>query len=72
MRREKGRIWTRYDKVQQAEPTEVVSNLDGSLYAVLFNSNEGRHSHDLRLVYHSLINAGHKHFSSRRKWKNTK
>ena len=58
MRREKGRFWTRYDKVQQAEPTEVVSNLDGSLYAVLFNANEGLHSHDLRLVYHSLIDAG--------------
>ena len=40
MRREKGRFWTRYDKVQQAEPTEAVSNLDGSLYAVLFNANE--------------------------------
>lgn len=58
MKREKGRFWTRYDKVQQAEPTGSVSNLDGSLYAVLFNANEGRHSRDLRLVYHSLIDAG--------------
>ena len=58
MKREKGRFWTRYDEVQQAEPTEEVSNLDGSLYAVLFNANEGPHSHDLRLVYHSLIDAG--------------
>ncbi len=58
MRKEKGRIWTRYDKVQQAKPTEVVSNLDGSLYAILFNANEGPHSHDLKLVYHSLIDAG--------------
>ena len=58
MKREKGRFWTKYDKVQQAEPTEVVSNLDGSLYAILFNANEGAHSHDLRLVYHSLIDAG--------------
>lgn len=58
MRRENGRFWTKYDKVQQAEPTEVVSNLDGSLYAVLFNANEGRHSNDLRLVYHSLIDVG--------------
>ncbi len=58
MRRKKGRFWTQYDKVQQAEPTESVSNLDGFLYAVLFNAIEGPHSHDLRLVYHSLIDAG--------------
>lgn len=59
MRREKGRIWTRYDKVQQAELTEVVSNLDGSLYAVLFNSGEYKNdSKDIRLAYHSLIDSG--------------
>ena len=58
MRVESDRVETKFDKVQQAEPTEVVSNLDGSLYAVLFNANEGPHSHDLRFVYHSLIDAG--------------
>jgi len=58
MRIEKGRLWTRYNKIQQAEPTERVSNLDGSLYAVLFNANQGIHSRNLALVYHSLIDAG--------------
>lgn len=58
MRREKGRFLTRYDKVQKAEPTEVVSNLNGSLYVVIFNAREDRHSHDVRLVYHSLIDVG--------------
>jgi len=58
MRRKKGRFWTKYDNVQQAEPNEVISNLDGSLYAILFNANEGPHSRDLRLVYGSLIDAG--------------
>ena len=58
MRIESDREKTKFDKVQQAESTEVVSNLDGSLYAVLFNANEGPHSHDLRLVYHSLIDTG--------------
>jgi hypothetical protein len=57
MRREKGRLLTKYDKVQQKESTEEVSNLNGSLYAILFNANEGVHSHDLELVYNSLINA---------------
>lgn len=58
MRREKGRFWTKYDKVQQAESTETVSNLDGSLYVIMFNSHEGRHSNDIREVYHHLINRG--------------
>lgn len=58
MRVESDRGETKFDKVQQAEPTEIVSNLDGSLYVVLFNANEGRHSYDLRQVYHSLIDTG--------------
>lgn len=59
MRKEKGRFWTRYDNVQQVEPTEVVSNLDGSLYAVLFNSGKFKaDSLDIKLAYHSLIDSG--------------
>ena len=57
MRIEKGKFWTKYEKIQQAESTEKVQNLDGTLYAVLFNAKEGRHSYDLQLMYNSLINA---------------
>lgn len=50
---------TQFEKVQQAKPTNSISNITGgSLYAVLFNAREGPHSHDLRFVYHSLIDAG--------------
>lgn len=55
MRREKGRFWTRYDKVQQKESVGEVSNLDGSLYAILFNAVEGRHTAGIAHVYNSLI-----------------
>ena len=58
MRKEKGRFWTKYNKVQQAEPTEVVSNLDGSLYAVLFNADKGVYSPDIEIAHKYLIKAG--------------
>jgi len=48
----------RCDKIQQAEQTEIVQNLDGELYAVLFNANDGSHSNDIRRVYYSLMDAG--------------
>ena len=52
------RFQIRCDKTRQAESTEIISNLDGSLYSILFNANEDRHSYDMRRVYSSLINAG--------------
>ncbi|MEA3514440.1 MAG: C13 family peptidase [Nanoarchaeota archaeon] len=58
MRKEKGKFWTKYKKIQQAESTEKVQNLDGTLYAVLFNAKKGRHSYDIQLMYNSLIYAG--------------
>lgn len=58
MRREKGGFWTKYDKVQQAEPTEVVSNQNGALYAVLFNADEGPYSDDLIITHNHLVKAG--------------
>jgi hypothetical protein len=54
----KARFWTAYDKVQQEEKTDIINNLKGKLYAVLFNGNEGRHSYDVGLTYTSLINSG--------------
>ncbi|GEM_PF-3388948 len=58
MRRQQGRFLTRYDKVQQAEPTAAVENREGYLYAVLFNAVQGQFSLDLEFVYRSLISAG--------------
>ena len=58
LRREKTRFWTRHEKVQQAEPTEDVSNLDGRIHAVLFNAIEDEHSFELARVYDALIDAG--------------
>ena len=58
IRWEKTKFWTRHEKVQQAEPTEDVSNLDGRLHAVLFNAIKGRFSIELANVYDALIYAG--------------
>ena len=58
MRAETKKFWARCAKVQQAEPDEEITNLEGSLYAVLFNAKDGRHSRDLRFVYNSLVNNG--------------
>lgn len=58
LRRETKRFWTRNDKIQQAKQTEVVNNLDGSLYAILFNASTWRGDlMDLGLAYNSLIEA---------------
>lgn len=48
----------RYEKVQQGAPTEPVTNLDGSLYVVLFNAHEGKFSHDIRWAYRVLADSG--------------
>lgn len=46
------------DKIQQAEQTESVQNLEGELYAVLFNANTGADSYDLAHAYYDLTDAG--------------
>ena len=51
-------IWPEYEKIQQAQPTEIIQNLDGTLYAILFNANECRHSYDMQETYYALLHAG--------------
>jgi len=67
MRQEKGRFWTKYDKIQQAEQNESIDNLNGSLYAILFNADitsgdiRKGYSNDVGLVYGSLLGTGMPH-----------
>jgi len=58
MGRERGRIRTRFDKVQQAEATEKIVNLQGSLYALLFDGYVEQKSIESALAYQSLIKSG--------------
>ncbi len=65
MRKESDRFWLRYDKVQQAEPTETITNQNGLLYAILFNAegsgNNECFSEDLNFVHQSLTQSGVAH-----------
>ncbi|MGV8162071.1 MAG: hypothetical protein ACP5N2_01915 [Candidatus Nanoarchaeia archaeon] len=58
MRTEKGRFWTRYDKVARNASAKDVNNKIGSLYAVLFNAQAGPHHEDIAKAFNSLKNAG--------------
>ncbi|MEJ2267499.1 MAG: hypothetical protein P8X70_00275, partial [Nanoarchaeota archaeon] len=61
MRKEYRRKLLRYDKVQQKEQTKIIKNVNGNLYAILFNAKESNEkipfSKDLSLVYNLIIKA---------------
>jgi hypothetical protein len=51
MRKEYRRELLRYDKVQQKEQTERIENVNGNLYAILFNAKESNEKSLSQKIY---------------------
>ena len=53
----KKKLFTNSDKIEQEHPTQVINNLDGELYAILFKGPFPEFYNDFGLVYDSLLNS---------------